>query len=242
MVVEKVKLLKGAAVASFVFSFCLLISTFVACGKCYVEPCYEGDGVATLWQLNRALGFQCVSSAFVSLAFAAYVIWFILRSSDDGKLRMVFGGGGLVMLMSLQTGALFGSQSLTMTQLQTHFAALVPPGVIFEQSTACLAAWPAPTIATVNLGPGMCAAVRGCAWNPNAITMSVDVPQERLAGQCQASMAVNDSARSTFDAVAAFSAINLLLQGGMLFLLRAGGGEFGGGHGSSYNDIAPPVS
>ena len=184
MVVEKVKLLKGAAVASFVFSFCLLISTFVACGKCYVEPCYEGDGVATLWQLNRALGFQCVSSAFVSLAFAAYVIWFILRSSDDGKLRMVFGGGGLVMLMSLQTGALFGSQSLTMTQLQTHFAALVPPGVIFEQSTACLAAWPAPTSATVNLGPGMCAAVRGCAWNPNAITMSVDVPQERLAGQC----------------------------------------------------------
>ena len=130
------------------------------------------------------------------------------------------------MLMSLQTAALFGSQSLTMTQLQTHFNGASPPGTIYEPNAEC----------AQYSQLALCVAMSNCAWNPSVFT-SADSP-----GQCQLKMTLNDSARSTFDAVAAFSAINLLLQGGMLFLLRAGGGEFGGGHGSSYNDIAPPVS
>ena len=108
MLSSKLQLLKGLAAASFVFSFCLLISTFVACGVCYTEPCYEGDGVATLWSVNRALGFQAVTDAFVSCAWVAGVLWFLLRSRDEGKLTLLLGSGGLVVLLSLQPAALFG--------------------------------------------------------------------------------------------------------------------------------------
>jgi len=249
MLSSKLQLLKGLAAASFVFSFCLLISTFVACGVCYTEPCYEGDGVATLWSVNRALGFQAVTDAFVSCAWVAGVLWFLLRSRDEGKLTLLLGGGGLVVLLSLQTAALFGSESLTMTQLQTHYAAAVPiAGTILEQNAACLAkvtVLPSdPTWATS--APSQCQLGGGCLFNPMAATFNPLNPAVGVPGQCQLSLTLNDGARATFDAVAAFAAINFLLQAGMLFLLRFGGldGESlpGMGSSSSYADIAPPVS
>ena len=249
MLSSKLQLLKGLAAASFVFSFCLLISTFVACGVCYTEPCYEGDGVATLWSVNRALGFQAVTDAFVSCAWVAGVLWFLLRSRDEGKLTLLLGGGGLVVLLSLQTAALFGSESLTMTQLQTHYAAAVPiAGTILEQNAACLAkvtVLPSDANWAV-LAQSQCQLGGGCLFNPMAATPNPLTPAVGVVGQCQLSLTLNDGARATFDAVAAFAAINFLLQAGMLFLLRFGGldGESlpGMGSSSSYADIAPPVS
>ena len=50
----------------------------------------------------------------------------------------------------------------------------------------------------------------------------------------------NSSARSAFDAVAAFSALNILLQGAIAALLRLeGGGAAFSGSSSSYDDIGP---
>ena len=205
--IDRSKLLRAATFASLGFSACLLISTFVACGQGYIDnysygPSSSALGPTSLWQVNKATGFVAVTSAFVSLAFAGGLAYTMLRSSDDWLLALLSNSSPLVVLMSLQTAALFGSQAEVSTEVSSFMSTYYTP---------CSTSLIAPPAGIV------------CGW-------TAPIP----------AVSYNSSARSAFDAVAAFSALNILLQGAIAALLRleGGGAAFGGGS-SSYDDIGP---
>ena len=262
--------LRYASSASAATSLAMFLASAFSAEQCFTSPCFPGGGggggVASLWEASKALGFQSVGASCAALFFAACARR--LASADDPApggarhLELVLGAGGLAMLLSLQTAALFGSLSEAVSQVTRGIAAL-PSGQMLAPTDACTATAAAGTAAA-------CAAVQGCAWAPVNASIFACSPRPgsaaaALAGcgdmarpadcaatggnscgggggggggsgpccewvllRCQAVYQANGGARARFDAVAAFSAINMLLQAGIMYLLVRGGAAEGG--------------
>jgi hypothetical protein len=99
------------------------MASFVASEKCYyledpsdlnfnaANPCYQGDGFATLMKVGPEKTFQSVVIGLVTFIHAAYLLYIVKQGKADSTiLDKMEGMGYMIILMLLITAVFWGSQ------------------------------------------------------------------------------------------------------------------------------------
>jgi len=113
-------LFKVLFVATLLAGFCFFVAGAVSANLCYVSPCQADDdnGVVTMYKTNTGLGFQAV---FSGLAFIVYPIWGLVVMRKGGpsqeQMGLLLGLAAVLCAIALESGALWGSQTLFIDEL-----------------------------------------------------------------------------------------------------------------------------
>ena len=105
---------------SALLSFCLLALNLATKGRCYIEPCEQGSGLADLFTVHFGLSFQGVTSAAALLCHALYGWAVASRKNNMYRVGLMVGASVACTLLAAQTTVLWASQVYIMKGMRRH--------------------------------------------------------------------------------------------------------------------------
>eukprot|EP01046_Picozoa_sp_COSAG06_P008557 COSAG06_NODE_433_length_15843_cov_10.266768_18_plen_194_part_00 len=105
---------------SALLSFILLVLNFTTKGRCYIEPCEQGSGLADLFTVHWGLSFQGLSSAAALLCHAVYGEVVAARKNNMYRVGLMVGLSIACTLLAAQTTVLWASQVYIMKGMHRH--------------------------------------------------------------------------------------------------------------------------
>ena len=105
---------------SALLSFILLVLNTQTTGRCYIEPCEQGSGLADIFSVNIGLSFQGLTSS-VALLFHAMYGWAVAaRKNNMYRVGLMVGSSIVTALQAAQTSVLWASQVYIMKGMHRH--------------------------------------------------------------------------------------------------------------------------
>jgi len=117
---SKKKLLNFGLLTGMLVSVVFLIVAFTATSKCYLEPCYDFDSQASLYQVSKGAGFMLVISALLMVASSIGNLYVLNKALEsDYAYGLSLGCTSMVALMLFETSVFWGGQASVLNQLPT---------------------------------------------------------------------------------------------------------------------------
>ena len=107
-------------VISGALSLCLLLLNLQTKGRCYIQPCEQGSGLADLFTVHFGLSFQGISAAAALLAHALYGWAVAARKNNMYRVGLMVGVSVTATLLAAQTTVLWASQVYLMKGMHRH--------------------------------------------------------------------------------------------------------------------------
>ena len=112
--------LRACLAVSAVLSSVLLALNVQTTGRCYIEPCEEGSGLADLFTVHFGLSFQGLTSSAALLCHAVYGWAVAARKNNMYRVGLMVGVSIVTTLLAAQTSVLWGSQVQIMNGMHRH--------------------------------------------------------------------------------------------------------------------------
>lgn len=89
-------------------------------GRCYIDPCEQGSGIADLFTVHFGLSFQGISSSVALLLHAIYGWAVAARKNNMYRVGLMVGASVACTLLAAQTTLLWASQVYIMKGMHRH--------------------------------------------------------------------------------------------------------------------------
>ena len=116
-------------------SFILLVLNVQTTGRCYVEPCEQGSGIADIYSVHIGLSFQGLTSSVALLSHAVYGWAVAARKNNMYRVGLMVGVSIVTSLLAAQTCVLWASQVYIMTGMHRHHTFVESGRVSFDSQT-----------------------------------------------------------------------------------------------------------
>lgn len=126
---------RACLAVSALLSLFLLVLNCQTTGRCYIEPCEQGSGLADLFTVHFGLSFQGLTSSVALLCHAAYGWTVAARKNNMYRVGLMVGVSIATTLLAAQTTVLWASQVHIMKGMHRHHTFLESGRISFDSQS-----------------------------------------------------------------------------------------------------------